>query len=99
MSAAENLLDDARYLLKKVAFLDGQDLKSLCRDLDLPVMNMAAGDMIDQISKKVLAAAEAYSKMPDGESKKILSTFRYNMLVKSRFLERYLDRVKRSVAV
>lgn len=96
MSTPESLLDDVRYLLKKVTFLDGQDLKSLCRDLDLPVTNMSSGDMIEQLREKVLGAAESYSKMPDRESDKTLSAFRYNVLIKSKFLERYLDKIKKT---
>lgn len=65
MSTPESLLEDVRYLLNKVTFLDGQDLKSLCRDLDLPVTNMSAGDMIEQLREKVLGAVESYGKMPD----------------------------------
>lgn len=96
MSTPESLTEDVRYLLKKLSFLDGEDFKSLCRDLGLPVLNMASSDMAEQVRDKVYAALDSYSKMPSRESERILVLFRNNMLLKNKFLERYLEKVKKS---
>lgn len=96
MSTPESLMEDVKYFFKKVTFLDGNELKALCRDLDLPVKNLAGHDMVEQLQEKVLGALESYRKMPSRESEKILLRFRYNLLLKSKFLERYLEKVKRS---
>lgn len=95
MSTPESLLEDVKYLMKKLTLLDGQDLKSLCRDLDLPVINMPASDMVDQLRNKIYEALNSYSKMPDRENEKILLAFRYNIWVKSKFVERTLEKVKK----
>lgn len=96
MSTPESLMEDVRYLLKKLTFLDGHDFRSLCRDLDLPVLNMAGSDMAKQVRDKVFRALESYSKMPSRGTERILLQFRYNILLKSKFMERYLQKVKRS---
>lgn len=96
MSTPESLMEDVRFFLKKVGFLDGQDLKGLCRDLNLPVTNMGGGEMAEQVRDKVLAALHEYQKMPSRESERTLGRFRYNILFKSKFLERYLDKVKKA---
>jgi hypothetical protein len=44
----------------------------------------------------VLAALDSYTKMPSRENEKILVRFRSNMLLKSKFLERFLEKVKKS---
>lgn len=95
MPTPENLKEDAAFLLKKVTFLDGHELKSLCRDLGLPVTNMGRGDMIERIVDKLGGEIESYCKMPSRESERALRLFRYNVLPKSKFLERYLEKVKR----
>lgn len=96
MTTPESLTEDVRYLLKKLSFLDGQDFKALSRDLDLPVLNMGSSDMAEQIRNKVFAALDSYTKMPSRENEKILVQFRSNMLLKSKYLERYLEKVKKS---
>jgi len=95
MSTPESLIEDVKFLLKKITFLDGHDLKALCRDLELPVTNMSSGDMVEQLRDKVFIALDSYSKMPSRESERTLSGFRYNILIESKFLERYLDKIKR----
>jgi len=94
MPTPENLVEDVKYLMKKLTLLDGRELKSLCRDLDLPVINMPVSDMIDQLRNLLFKALDSYGKMPGRESEKILLAFRYNILVKSNFIDKTLERVK-----
>lgn len=96
MSTPEGLMEDVRFLLKNFSLLDGQDLRVLCRDLDLPVINMGSSDMVEQLREKVNGAMDSYNKKPSRESERILAVFRYNILLKSKFLERYLAKVKNS---
>lgn len=95
MPTPQSIIEDAEFLLKKVTFLDGQELKSLSRDMDLPVTNMGSGEMIEMIMDKVTGDIKAYVKMPSRETERALKLFRYNVLIKSKFLERYLEKVKR----
>lgn len=97
MSTPESLTEDVKFLLKKLSFLDGQDLKSLSRELGLPVVNMGGGEMAEQVRDKVLAALYEYQKMPARETEKILKTFRYGVLLKSKFLDRYLTKIKNNM--
>ncbi|OPZ72872.1 MAG: hypothetical protein BWY80_01045 [Firmicutes bacterium ADurb.Bin456] len=97
MSTPESLLEDASYLIKKLSALQGDELRSLCRDLEIPVKNMPTHDMVEQILDTVNGAIQSYRKTPKRESERILSAFRYNILVKSGFVVRYLDRLKRTM--
>jgi hypothetical protein len=97
MPTPESLLEDVTYLMKKLSALHGDELKSLCRDLNIPVKNMGTHDMVEQIMNTVNGAIQSYRKKPNRESERILVAFRYNILVKSRFVERYLDRIKRTI--
>ncbi len=94
MSTSDSIIEDVKYLMGKITFLDGQDLKSLCRDLDLPVTNMASGDMVEQLRDKIYPAMDSYAKMPSRETETILYKFRYNVFIKSKFLDRYLNKVR-----
>lgn len=96
MSTPGSLKDDVKFLLLKFTLLDGLDLRALCRELDLPVKNMGGSDMVEQLQNKVSEALDSYSHKPSRESEKILATFRSNMLLKSKFLDRYLALVKDS---
>ncbi len=97
MPTPEILLEDVTYLLKKLSSLHGDEIKSLCRDLNIQVKNMGTHDMVEQIMSTVNGAIQSYRKKPNRESERILATFRYNMFVKSRFMERYLDRMKKII--
>lgn len=96
MSTPESLMEDVRFLLKKFSLLDGQDLRALCRELDLPVINMGSSDMVEQLREKVVGALDSYGKKPSRESERILASFRRNILLKSKFLDRYLAAVNKS---
>lgn len=94
MSSPESLIEDVSYLLKKITFLDGQDLKMICRELDLPVMNMGSGEMFEKLTDKVTLALNSYRKMPSRENERTLTVFRHSMLCKSQFLKRYLQKIE-----
>lgn len=96
MSTPESLKEDVKFLMKKFSLLDGLDLRALCRELDLPVLNMGGSDMVDQVQKKIIEALDTYSRKPSRESEEILVKFRGNILLKSKFLERYIALVKNS---
>jgi hypothetical protein len=96
MSTPESLIEDVRYLLKKFYLLDGQDLRVICRGLDLPVINMGSSDMVEQIREKVTGSLDSYNKKPSRESERILVLFRRNILLKSKFLERLTALISKS---
>ncbi len=97
MSTPESLFEDVSFLMKKLSALHGDELKSLCRDLNISVRNMATHDMVEQIMSTVNGAIQTYRKTPNRESERILAAFRYNMFFKSQFVERYLDRLKKII--
>jgi DNA polymerase II small subunit/DNA polymerase delta subunit B len=97
MPTPESLLEDASFLIKKLSALQGDELKSICRDLNIPVKNMPTHDMVEQILITVNGAIQSYRKAPKRESERILAAFRYNILVKSKFVERCLDRLKKTM--
>jgi hypothetical protein len=97
MPTPESLLEDAEYLMKKLSYLHGDELKSLCRDLNILVKNMGTHDMVEQIMSTVNGAIQSYRKTPNRESERTLAAFRYNIFVKSRLMERYLDRMKKTI--
>lgn len=98
MSSPESLIEDVDYLIKRITFLDGQELKTLCRELELPVRNIGSGDMFENLTEKMSQALYSYKKMPSRKDERSLAVFRHYMLLKSGFLKRYLDRIERSQA-
>ncbi|HUW64088.1 MAG TPA: hypothetical protein VMW83_05250 [Spirochaetia bacterium] len=96
MSTPQSLREDVRFLLRKIAFLDGRDMRTLCRSLDLPVLNLGSGEMVEQVRDKVQAALESYTAMPSRETESVLRSFRASILLQSGFLDRYLESVRRA---
>ncbi|MCL6635986.1 MAG: hypothetical protein K6T29_09530 [Peptococcaceae bacterium] len=96
MSTPESLMEDVGFLLKKFSFLDGADLRLLCRGLDLPVTNLGGSDMAEQLRDKIVEALDSYGKKPSRETERVLRSFRYHFLLKTKFLDRFLDKVKRN---
>lgn len=96
MTMRQSLMEDVRFLLGKIAFLDGRDMRMLCRNLGLPVMNLGSGEMVEQVRAKVLAALESYAAMPSRETESVLRGLRAGILLQSGFLDRYLESVRRT---